>query len=492
MRILVGCKYRVDWHWARIGLVLMLAIGAYPGAQAATNKPMLHGKHWMAITGKPLAATSGAMIFNQGGNAVDAACAMLATTSTMFDVLSWGGETQALIYHPKLKKVVGINALGVAPSGATPEYFRSLGMDHPPEFGPLAAVTPGTPGGLLIMLAEYGTMSLKEVLAPALQMAQGYPIERQTADSIERMKDEIKNWPSSEKLFIVHKGEERAAPDPGELFVQKDLHRTLTKLIEAESEALAAGADRRTAILAAYERFYRGDIAEAYVAGSQALGGLHTMEDLANWQVHIEEPVVTQYKGIDVYKLTTWVQGPVMLQALNLAEQLDLKSMGFMSANYIHHVYQVMNLAFADRDFYYGDPYVPPAEPIEGLLSKRYAKKRLEGLSEYANDPNVKPGDPYRYQSGKNPYLDYLEAWTNKADEASGLMPPWQQASFDRAQHERRFQLGTTSIQAADADGWVVSVTPSGGWVPAAIAGDTGIGMSQRMQSFGVDEKQNP
>ncbi len=470
----------------------MLAIGVFPGAQAATNKPMLHGKHWMAITGKPLAATSGAMIFNQGGNAVDAACAMLATTSTMFDVLSWGGETQALIYHPKLKKVVGINALGVAPSGATPEYFRSLGMDHPPEFGPLAAVTPGTPGGLLIMLAEYGTMSLKEVLAPALQMAQGYPIERQTADSIERMKDEIKKWPSSEKLFLVHKGEEREAPHPGELFVQKDLYRTLTKLIEAESEARAQGADRRTAILAAYERFYRGDIAEAYVAGSQALGGLHTMEDLANWQVHIEEPVVTQYKGINVYKLTTWVQGPVMLQALNLAEQLDLKSMGFMSANYIHHVYQVMNLAFADRDFYYGDPYVPPAEPIEGLLSKRYAKKRLEGLSEYANDPNVKPGDPYRYQSGKNPYLDYLEAWTNKADEAAGLMPPWQQASFDRAQHERRFQLGTTSIQAADADGWVVSVTPSGGWVPAAIAGDTGIGMSQRMQSFVVDEKQNP
>ncbi|MEE4281691.1 MAG: gamma-glutamyltransferase, partial [Pseudomonadales bacterium] len=164
-------------------------------AKAATNKPMLHGKHWMAITGKPLAATSGARIFNAGGNAVDAACAMLATTSTMFDVLSWGGETQALIYHPEEKRVIAINALGVAPAGATPEYFKDLGMAQPPEYGPLAAVTPGTPGGLLVMLAKYGTLSLKEVLAPAMEMAEGYPMEAQTANSIERMKEEIRQWP---------------------------------------------------------------------------------------------------------------------------------------------------------------------------------------------------------------------------------------------------------------------------------------------------------
>jgi len=133
-----------------------------------TQKPPLHGKHWMAITGKPLAATAGAQLFQQGGNAVDAACAMLAATCTMWDVLSWGGETQALIYHPKLKKVIAINALGVAPSGATVDFFRSKGYEFPPEYGPLAAVTPGTPGGLCYMLAHYGTKSLAEVLAPAL------------------------------------------------------------------------------------------------------------------------------------------------------------------------------------------------------------------------------------------------------------------------------------------------------------------------------------
>lgn len=153
-----------------------------------TQKPPLHGRHWMAVTGKPLAATAGAMIFSKGGNAVDASCAMLAATCTMWGVLSWGGETQALIYNPKTKKVIAINALGVAPTGATAEFFRGKNMKYPPEFGPLAAVTPGTPGGLMTILAEYGTMSLKDVLAPAIQMAEGYPIEAQTANSIERGK----------------------------------------------------------------------------------------------------------------------------------------------------------------------------------------------------------------------------------------------------------------------------------------------------------------
>src|SRR5262245_10076472 len=142
-----------------------------------TEKPVLHGRHWMAITGKPLAAMAGAKIFEAGGNAVDATCAMLGAVCTMWDVLSWGGETQALIYNPQTKKVYGINALGVAPTGATPEFFKKKKLKYPPAYGPLAAVTPGTPGGLMMMLAEFGTMSLKQVLAPALAMAEGYPIK---------------------------------------------------------------------------------------------------------------------------------------------------------------------------------------------------------------------------------------------------------------------------------------------------------------------------
>ena len=474
------------------GVAAALLLAASGSVEARTVKPMLHGKHWIAITGKPLGVTAGAAMFHKGGNAVDAACAMLAATSTMFDVLSWGGETQALIYHPHEQRVIGINALGVAPSGATPEFFQSRGMAQPPEYGPLAAVTPGTPGGLLVMLAEYGRLSLGEVLAPAMQLADGYPMEAQTADSIERFKDTIRKWPSSAEVFLTHPGEDREAPRAGEVFRQPDLKRTLEELVAAERAALADGKSRAAAIYAAYDLFYRGDLARRFVAGSQALGGLHTFEDLASWQVHIEEPVSTRYRDIDVYKLNTWVQGPVMLQALNLLEHLDVSTMSYNSARYIHTLYQVMNLAYADRDFYYGDPYFPPDEPIAGLLSKRYAAARARAIDRERNDPTVKPGNPYRYQKGANPYRDYLDKWTNASDAETGLMPPWQQARVDDAAFEADFLAGTTSIQSADAEGWVVSVTPSGGWVPAVIAGDTGIGMSQRMQSFVVDPAQNP
>ncbi len=451
-----------------------------------TQKPPLHGRHWMAITGKPLAATAGAMIFNKGGNAVDASCAMLAATCTMWDVLSWGGETQALIYNPKTKKVIAINALGVAPTGATADFFKNKGMKYPPEFGPLAAVTPGTAGGLMTMLAEYGTMSLKEVLAPAMQLAEGYPIEAQTAFSIERGKEEIKKWPYSKKVFLTHLEEKREAPDAGEIFVQKDLLATLQKLVDAEQQALKKGKDRKAAIYAAYDRFYKGDIAKEIVRGSQEQGGLFTEADLANWKVKIEEPTMTTYRGIDVYKLQPWTQGPAMLQTLNILENFDLKSMGYNSTKYIHTVYQAMNLAFADRDFYYGDPAFAPEEPIKGLLSKEYARERFKLINPEMNDPKIAPGDPYPFEGKQNPYLDILQKWgTSRADNFKPVNP------LDEKYLES-FTAGTTSVEAADKEGWVVSITPSGGWVPACIAGNTGIGMSQRMQSFVLDPKENP
>ncbi|MFZ6000711.1 MAG: gamma-glutamyltransferase family protein [Bacteroidota bacterium] len=452
-----------------------------------TQKPPLHGRHWMAVTGKPLAATAGAMIFSKGGNAVDASCAMLAATCTMWDVLSWGGETQALIYNPKTKKVIAINALGVAPTGATADFFKGKGMKYPPEFGPLAAVTPGTPGGLLTMLAEWGTMSLKDVLAPAMQMAEGYPIEAQTANSIERGKEQIKQWPYSKKVFLPHLGEKREAPDAGEIFVQKDLLETLKKMVDAEQQALKKGKDRKAAIYAAYDRFYKGDIAKEFARGCQEQGGLITEQDLANWKVKIEEPMMTNYKGIEVYKLQQWTQGPAMLQTLNILENFDLKKMGYNSTNYIHTLYQAMNLAFADRDFYYGDPAFAPEEPMKGLLSKEYAKERSKLVNPEMNDPKIGPGDPYPFEGKQNPFMDVLKKWGNAQSRIYSPGNPLQDEKFMEA-----FQAGTTSVEAADKEGWVVSITPSGGWVPSCIAGTTGVGMSQRMQSFVLDAKENP
>jgi gamma-glutamyltranspeptidase / glutathione hydrolase len=474
-----------------------------------TEKPPLHARHWLAITGKPLSATAGAQIFAKGGNAVDAAAAMLAAGCTMWDTLSCGGETQALIYNPHTGKVIGIDALGVAPTGATKEFYRKEGYAFPPEYGPLAAVTPGTVGGLLTMLAEYGKLSLADVLAPAIQMADGYPIEAQLTGTIEHYKSWIKKWKYSPTIMLTHLGSTREAPEPGEIFVQKDLAATWRKLVETEQQSLRAGKTRKQAIYAAYDRFYKGDIAQELVRGVREDGGLFTMQDLANWKVHIEEPLHVSYKGIEVYKLPIWQQGPAMLQALNILENADVKSMGYNSPKYLHLIYQTMSLAFADRDFYYGDPYFPPEEPVRGLLSKEYAKTRYAQIDWNRNDPAIKPGDPYPFQAQKNPYLAQLASWnigafalrdSTKSGQQDRAVPVVPTPARDSVSHDltqagqsadsafmESFYAGTTSIESADEEGWVVSVTPSGGWVPAVIAGHTGIGLSQRAQSFVTD-----
>jgi gamma-glutamyltranspeptidase/glutathione hydrolase len=361
------------------------------------------------------------------------------------------------------------------------------------------------------MLAEYGRLSLREVLAPAIEMADGYPIEAQTANSIEREKARIKQWKYSPAVFLPHLGQSREAPSAGELFRQPDLAVTLRKLVDAEQTALKAGKGRKEAIYAAYDRFYKGDIAEELVRGVQEEGGLITMRDLAGWKVKIEEPLSTTYKGITVYKLPIWQQGPALLQALNILENADLKAMGYNSARYIHTVYQAMNLAFADRDFYYGDPAFPPAEPVQGLLSKEYAKQRFAQINWERNDPAVKPGDPYPYQGGVNPFKELLAKWTVSGSPTAPVtggeaIPPTDEAQRTAPtdytegssvesvgdQFKETFGRGTTSIEAADSEGWVVSVTPSGGWVPAVIAGHTGVGLSQRMQSFVTDSTDGP
>ena len=479
----------------KILLLIIIFLNIKLSAQQ-TQKPELHGKKWMAVTGKSLGATAGAMIFNKGGNAVDAACGMLAATCTLWDVLSWGGETQALIYNPKTKKVIAINALGVAPTGATVDFFKSRGYAFPPEYGPLAAVTPGTFGGLCYMLANYGTMSLKEVLAPAMDLAEGFPVDIPFARSVAKNKEKLAQWEYSKKLFITQEGNRLATPQPGEIFVQKDLLNTLKKLVETEQKALRQGKKRKEAIMAAYNRFYKGDIAKEFVRSVQAQGGLITEKDLADWKPIEEEPLHTTYKGIEVYKLNAWTQGPVLLQALNILENFDLKALKYNSADYIHTLYQTMNLVFADRDFYYGDPYFEPNIPIKGLLSKEYAKKQAEEIRNIKFNRSSEPGNPYLYEGKTNPYFHLLKLrefdqnFNNNRDFTPKHDIVFQNYSDD--EYTDRLWRGTTTIEAADEEGWVVSVTPSGGWIPACIAGETGIGLSQRMQSFVLDSMLNP
>jgi gamma-glutamyltranspeptidase/glutathione hydrolase len=218
-------------------------------------------------------------------------------------------------------------------------------------------------------------------------------------------------------------------------------------------------------------------------------GGLITLADLDRWRVKIEEPVSTSYRGIEVFKLAEWTQGPVMLQALNLLEQTDLRALGYNSARYLHTLYQAMNLAYADRDFYYGDPDFPPAEPMRGLLSKDYARARFATINGQRNDATARPGDPYPFQGETHPFAELLQKWQPNPPSSTEKPAGFQVSSMTP---DEAFHAGTTSIQAADAGGWVVSVTPSGGWLPAVIAGRTGMGLSQRMQSFVLDPKMNP
>jgi gamma-glutamyltranspeptidase/glutathione hydrolase len=397
--------------------------------------------------------------------------------------------------------------MGFAPTGATPAFYKGKGFNYPPQYGPLAATTPGTPGGICLMLANYGSMSLKEVLAPAMDLAAGYPIDAQTANSIERGKDLIKTWPYSKKVLLPHLGEKREAPEAGEIFVQKDLLNTLQKMVDAEQAALKQGKSRKEAIWAAYDRFYKGDIADEFVRGVQEQGGLITKEDLKNWSPTEEAPSMVNYKGIDVYKLQAWTQGPSLLQALNIVENFDLKKMGYNSADYMHIIYQAMNLSFADRDFYYGDPKFATNQPMTGLLSKAYAKQRAAEIDMTKNNPNAGPGDPYPFEGKTNPYMNLIKAKgfqpsVDTAKNKTGFAPAHDLrtvASLNTneklpvdADYMDRLWRGTTTVEAADKEGWIVSITPSGGWLPATIAGNTGVGMSQRMQSFVLDSAQGP
>jgi gamma-glutamyltranspeptidase/glutathione hydrolase len=254
---------------------------------------------------------------------------------------------------------------------------------------------------------------------------------------------------------------------------------------------------RKEAIMAANDRFYKGDIAKEFVRGCKEQGGLITMEDLAKWKPIIEEPLSVNYKGIDVYKMQQWTQGPTMLQSLNILENFDLKKLGYNSTKYIHTIYQSMNMAFADRDFYYGDPYFAPEEPMKGLLSKEYAKQRAGMVNWEMNDPNIGPGDPYPFEGKTNPYLKLInerKKYTEGDNKPGSATPDHdvRNVAMNDAEYMENLWMGTTTVEAADKEGWIVSITPSGGWLPACIAGNTGVGMSQRLQSFVLDAELDP
>ncbi len=429
------------------------------------------GARGVVVSGHHAASDAGLTMLKNGGNAVDAGvAAVFAQAVTEFDRFGFGGEVPILIYSAERGKVLAINGQGQAPAKATLEWFRERNIEAVPGDCFLPATVPAVPGSLIRALDEFGTMSLAEVLAPAIRLAEeGFPAYPLFVRRLNAVSRRIRaEWPSSAKIFLPG----GKAPQVGDIFVQKDLARTLRRLAAAERSAASKG--RQAGLQAAYDLFYRGEMTRQIVDYQKAFrctdangftsAGLLEVEDFASFEARVEEPASAGYRGIDVYKAGFWSQGPVLLQTLNLLEGFDVKALGHNTPAYIHLIAEAMKLAYADREWYYADPDFVGV-PEQGLLSKQYAAERRKLIDLSAPSLELRPGNPYPFQPGHTQYAAIPEAIVFRPD------PP-----------------GTTGTRVADAAGNVFSATPSGGWFPTSpIVEGLGFVLGTRGQSFFLD-----
>ena len=410
-------------------------------------------------------------MYYKGGNAVDAGvAAMFSGSIAEYSNFGFGGEAPILI-RTKDGKVHSIAGVGTMPKLATADFFRQRRLmpgelEGPPEQGglkgmvPVAGLMPALVPGMveagLLALREYGTKSFSEVIGPAIEYADGMPIDETRSSSIQRSVRFFELWPTSKAVFLPG----GRIPAPGAIFRQPDLARTMRSMAEVEQKALAAGRNRTAAIDAVRDFFYRGDIARRIDAFSKAHQGLLRYEDMAEFKLQPEDALSTSYRGYQVYKPGFWSQGPAMIQALNILEGYDLKAMKYNSTEYLHTMVEVMKLVYADRDTYYGDPKFVKV-PTERLLSKEYAAERRKTIGAMAS----------------------LEFRPGKIGNPAPLHPS--QSEIVRVKIDDALMArDTTCVDAIDKDGIVFSATPSGAWLPSVIAGDTGIPLTERAQSF--------
>ncbi len=433
---------------------------------ATTLKPLVAGRRGVVAAGHPLVAEAGLRILEQGGNAVDAGVAtVLAASVVEMNGFGAGAECPILIKlagHP----ASAINGDGIAPQLATVEFYKNLHRGDPrladvasissgtiPSYGLLSAIVPSAIDALLVALEKYGTMSFAQVVEPAIELADGFPIDAHFARGLEHYQRILEKWPTSKRVYLPN----GLAPKAGEIFVQSDLARTFRDMADAEKQNSARGREAR--IEAVRDYFYRGPIAQRISEFCRQAGCLLREADFAAYRSKIEEPLTTNYRSIDVYKVSFWSQSPAFLENLNLLEGFDLRAMGHNSAAYIHTLVEAMKLGYADRDAYYGDPDFNDI-PMQ-LISKPYAAlRRLLINPDQASAEHV-PGDPVRMQA-RAP------------------------AEFVRARYADRNgeHEDTTCVNVIDQAGNMFSATPSGGWYPAVIAGATGIPLGQRAQAF--------
>jgi gamma-glutamyltranspeptidase/glutathione hydrolase len=454
-----------------LAVMAAVALGQRPPRQEPAVRLASRGTRGAVAGGSEYATEAGMRMYHRGGNAVDAGVAtMLAAAVAEFSHFGWGGEAPILV-RTRDGKVHAIAGVGTMPKLATAQFFRDhkVGEDEMvsapepggmknwvPVAGILPALVPGMVEAALVTLREYGTKSFAEIVQPAIELADGFPVDEMRVRAILGSVKYLEAWPDSKRTFLPA----GQPPQTGDIFRQPDLARTLRAMAEAERRAAAAGANRSKAIDAVRDFFYRGDIAHRIDAFSKAHHGLLRYEDMAAFRLEPEDPVSTTFKGYTVYKPGFWSQGPAMLEALNILEGYDIAGLKLNSADYIHTLVEALKLAYADRDTYYGDPKFNKI-PTETLLSKEYAAERRKLIAEQAS-LDFRPG-----KIGDKPMQHPFYADIQRYQIPDALMAK-----------------DTTCVDAIDKDGVAFSATPSGAWMPTYLAGDTGIALTQRAQSF--------
>ena len=441
---------------AQSGTTAFPEANAARGATEKTMFPEVRTMHEMVGGGNNFVVAAGLRILHEGGNAVDAGvAATLAAAVTEEDHFSMGGEMPLLV-KMNGKPLQVVSGVGTAPAKATVDFFNHRPLESwetpdrkppIPSQGILATTTPGMFDGVMLALQKYGTMSFEQVSAPAIELADSFPTTEIFAGTLSHDEAMLRLWPSSVKFFFT----DNKLPVAGEVFHQPDLARTLRSMVTAEKSAKGS---RIAKIDAVRDYFYRGPVAKKIGAYSEANGGLETYSDIAKFHAEIDTPRTTTYQGYEIDKPGFWTQGPVLLEMFNILENFDLKAMGHNSPEYLHVLVEAAKLAFADRDMYYGDPKFSKI-PEAILLSKSYAAKRAKLIDLHHASMESRPGKIPGYNIP---------------------MPNGQVAKVEV--HD------TTCVDVVDSKGNVYSATPSGAWLPADIAGDTGIAFGSRLQTF--------
>jgi len=424
------------------------------------SRPVVMGTRGAITTSNYMATSAGFEILLAGGNAIDASIAAgLALHVVEPHMNGIGGETPILLYSARKRRIFAISGQGPAPKAATLEFFEGNGIRLIPGDGLLPATVPASFDAWITCLRFFGTMTLREVIAPAIRLAEeGFPVYAALHEIVTRhAKRFLSEWPTTARIYLPR----GRIPRIGEVLRQNELAKTLRSLAEAERRA---GKNREKGLEAARHYFYEGPIAReiAQFAAKRSFkdatgkyhNGLITAEDLADYKTRIEKTVNIDYKGVTVHKCGPWSQGPVLLQQLRLLEDYDLRRLRHNSADYIHLITEASKLAFADREAFYGDPLYTDV-PLTRLLSRDYSRKRKELIDMRKASLTLRTG--------------------------SGSHIPVSEGT-------RLYTGDTTHLDAVDSDGNMVSATPSGGWITSSpVIEGLGFPLGTRGQMFSLD-----